>query len=67
MKPFLVVADGEITYNKELLVKHLRKAGEKSLGGFSVDDALENAFREGVETAFRAIYSRFDDEDEEEE
>lgn len=67
MSDIVKIKNGEISYNRDLLIKQLRKAGEKSLGGYSIDDALENAFLEGIEAAFRAVYTIFDDDQEEEE
>lgn len=52
------VTNREIIYNKELLIKHLKKAGEKSLGGFSIDDALEYAFKAGVDVGIKAVNSK---------
>ena len=67
MSDIVKVENGEISYNRDLLIKQLRKAGEKSLGGYSIDDALENSFLEGIEAAFRAVYTIFDYDQEEEE
>ena len=58
MSNILRVTNREIIYNKELLIKHLKKAGEKSLGGFSIDDALEYAFKAGVDVGIKAVNSK---------
>ena len=60
MSNILRVTNREIiyNYNKELLIKHLKKAGEKSLGGFSIDDALEYAFKVGVDVGIKAVNSK---------
>ena len=59
------------SYNKEDLVNALKKVGEKPLGGFSVDDALENAWLEGAKAATQLIRTGlnmwFCDEEEENE
>lgn len=43
------------SYNKEGLINTLKKAGEKPLGGFSIDDALENAWLDGAKAATQLI------------
>lgn len=58
MSDIVRVTNAEIIYNKELLIKHLKKAGEKSLGGFSIDDALEYAFKAGVDVGIKAVNSK---------
>ena len=58
MSNIIRVTNREIIYNKELLIKHLKKAGEKSLGGFSIDDALEYAFKVGVDVGIKAVNSK---------
>ena len=58
MSNIIRVTNREIIYNKELLIKHLKKAGEKSLGGFSIDDALEYAFKAGVDVGIKAVNSK---------
>lgn len=58
MSNIIRVTNAEIIYNKELLIKHLKKAGEKSLGGFSIDDALEYAFKAGVDVGIKAVNSK---------
>lgn len=58
MSNIVRVTNAEIIYNKELLIKHLKKAGEKSLGGFSIDDALEYAFMAGVDVGIKAVNSK---------
>lgn len=58
MSNIVRVTNAEIIYNKELLIKHLKKAGEKSLGGFSIDDALEYAFKAGVDVGIKAVNSK---------
>lgn len=58
MSDIVKIENGKIICNKELLIKHLRKAGEKSLGGFSIDDALEYAFKVGVDVGIKAVNSK---------
>lgn len=58
MSNIIRVTNRKIIYNKELLIKHLKKAGEKSLGGFSIDDALEYAFKAGVDVGIKAVNSK---------
>lgn len=58
MSNIIRVTNREIIYNKELLIKHLKKAGEKSLGGFSIDDASEYAFKAGVDVGIKAVNSK---------
>lgn len=58
MSDIVKIENGKIICNKELLIKHLRKAGEKSLGGFSIDDALEYAFKAGVDVGIKAVNSK---------
>ena len=40
-----------VNYDRNSLVKNLKKAGKKSLGGFSIEDALETAWLEGAKLA----------------
>ena len=57
-----------VSYNRKVMLEKFKKYGEKSLGGFSVDDALENAFEYGIEFGASCMYDYLnDDEDEEEE
>ena len=58
MSDIIRIVHGDIICDKELLIKQLRKAGEKSLGGFSVDDALEYAFKVGVDVGIKAVNSK---------
>lgn len=58
MSDIVKIENGDIICNKELLIKHLRKAGKKSLGGFSIDDALEYAFKVGVDVGIKAVNSK---------
>lgn len=58
MSDIVKIKNGKIICNKELLIKHLKKAGEKSLGGFSIDDALEYAFKVGVDVGIKAVNSK---------
>ena len=58
MSDIVKIENEKIICNKELLIKHLRKAGEKSLGGFSIDDALEYAFKAGVDVGIKAVNSK---------
>ena len=57
-----------VSYNRKVMLEKFKKYGEKSLGGFSVDDALEYAFEFGIEVGASGMYDYLnDDEDEEEE
>ena len=58
MSDIVKIENGKIICNKELLIKHLRKAGEKSLGGFSIDDALEYAFKAGVDVGIKGQFQK---------
>lgn len=40
-----------ITYNEKVLLENLRSFGEKILGGFAIDEALEKAYIEGAKVA----------------
>lgn len=44
-----------VTYNRDLVLKGAKEEGQKSLGGFSVDDAIISAFKHGADLAARAV------------
>lgn len=57
-----------IDYDKDALVKMMKEYGEKPLGGFTVDDPIEQAFLLGARAAtalIKTALNHLDDQEEE--
>ena len=57
-----------IDYDKDALVKMMKEYGEKPLGGFTVDDPIEQAFLFGARAAtalIKTALNHLDDQEEE--
>ena len=57
-----------IDYDKDALVKMMKEYGEKPLGGFTVDDPIEQAFLLGTRAAtalIKTALNHLDDQEEE--
>lgn len=47
-------------YSDSEVIYKAKKAGQKELGGFSIEDAIREAFKLGAETAAEAIEEEID-------
>lgn len=56
-----------IDYDKDALIKMMKEYGEKPLGGFTVDDPIEQAFLLGARAATALIKTALDNLDDQEE
>lgn len=57
-----------IDYDKDALIKMMKEYGEKTLGGFTVDDPIEQAFLLGARAAtalIKTALNHLDDQEEE--
>lgn len=57
-----------IDYDKDALIKMMKEYGEKPLGGFTVDDPIEQAFLLGARAAtalIKTALNHLDDQEEE--
>ena len=62
------IATVSIDYDKDALVKVMKEYGEKPLGGFTVDDPIEQAFLFGARAAtalIKTALNHLDDQVEE--
>lgn len=63
------IAIVSIDYDKDALVKMMKEYGEKPLGGFTVDDPIEQAFLFGTRVAtglIKTALNHLNDDKEEE-
>ena len=56
-----------IDYDKDALIEMMKEYGEKPLGGFTVDDPIEQAFLLGARAATALIKTALDNLDDQEE
>lgn len=56
-----------ICYDKDALVKIMKEYGEKPLGGFTIDDPIEQAYLFGARAATALIKTALDNLDDQEE
>lgn len=61
------IATVSIDYDKDALVKVMKEYGEKPLGGFTIDDPIEQAYLFGARSATALIKTALDNLDEQEE
>lgn len=63
------IATLSIDYDKDALVREMKEYGEKPLGGFTVDDPIEQAYLLGARAATALIKTALNhlNDDEEEE
>lgn len=57
-----------IDYDKDALVKMMKEYGEKPLGGFTIDDPIEQAYLFGARVAtalIKTALNHLDDQEEE--
>lgn len=57
-----------IDYDKDALIKMMKEYGEKPLGGFTVDDPIEQAYLFGARAAtalIKTALNHLDDQEEE--
>lgn len=62
------IATVSIDYDKDALIKMMKEYGEKPLGGFTVDDPIEQAFLFGARAAtglIKTALNHLDDQEEE--
>ena len=62
------IATVSIDYDKDALIKMMKEYGEKPLGGFTVDDPIEQAFLLGARAAtalIKTALNHLDDQEEE--
>ncbi len=62
------IATVSIDYDKDALVKVMKEYGEKSLGGFTIDDPIEQAYLLGARAAtalIKTALNHLDDQEEE--
>lgn len=50
----------DMYYSESEVLYKAKKAGQKELGGFSIEDAIMEAFKLGAETAAEAIEEELD-------
>ncbi len=65
---YKIIATVSIDYDKDALVKVMKEYGEKPLGGFTVDDPIEQAFLFGARAAtalIKTALNHLDDQEEE--
>lgn len=58
-----------VSYNRKVMLEKFKKYGEKSLGGFTIDDPIEQAYLFGARSATALIKTALDhlNDDKEEE
>lgn len=61
------IATVSIDYDKDALVKMMKEYGEKPLGGFTIDDPIEQAYLFGARSATALIKTTLDNLDDQEE
>lgn len=62
------IATVSIDYDKDALVKVMKEYGEKPLGGFTIDDPIEQAYLLGARAAtalIKTALNHLDDQEEE--